>query len=355
MSSETIGLSSTLRKQEQLRALLRHRNISRLFEGLRPTGIQEGAYFRDEENPEKWALEVLTGGRVETFSGATRTGDYQSDPVGPVSPPEETRPEELASPATTTAPEDCWSQVGDSELPPSDRVQALQECLVADNSRAVDIIVDELCRDDVSDEWRNAIIFAAENVYFEHPAQQAKVRSRLRELALELREISQAGTDHVVWSAMRRFSSLMPPEEANDLVEFLDRKGVVDTRMVALQCVARVFHAGPPSDIATLEPLTQRVAEYAQKFLDPDVFAGGENSSIARNAVLALASLGSPKLQDCAARVNALGRRWLSIQVPRQLEELLDSWKVQDPGSEGGPAFEIVQKTLETIRTNEAG
>jgi hypothetical protein len=216
-------------------------------------------------------------------------------------------------------------------------------------------VADELCLEDLADDWRDALVYAAENTHFEAPVQQERVRLRLRELVLELRQDSRAGTEHVVWSAMRRFSSLLPPEDANDLVEFLDRGGVVDTRMVALQCVGRVFQTAPPSDTAALGPLVQRVAEYAEKFLDPDVFAGGENSSIARNAVLALASLGSPKLQGCVARVNALGRRWLSFQIRRQLQELLDQWKSHSPESEDSPAFAIVQSALKTVQANKAG
>jgi len=355
MTHELAASGSEQRKSKGISDQFHDMLISLVGEGRKFTQTREGAYFSDEENPGKYVVDVLTASGIERFSNATRTPDYQSCPVGAVPPAERLPLEEPTPPAVPATPEDCWSQACNGELPPSDRVRALQECLLEDNTRAVGIIVDELCLDDVPDEWRNAIVFAAENVHFKAPGQQSRVCSRLRELALELREVSQAGTEHVVWSAMRRFSSLMPTEEANDLIEFLDRKGVVDTRMVALQSIARMFQAAPPSDAAAFEPLVRRVAEYAEKFLDPDVFAGGENSSIARNAVFALAALGSPKLQECAARVNALGRRWLSFQIQRQLQELLDSWKNQDPGSEDSPAFEVVERAVKTVQTNEAG
>ena len=354
MSTSSTVSGSRRDELEGLRALLRGENISRLFEGQEQTGIEEGAYFPDEANPGTYLFRILTASGIETFRHAKREEDIQSatdeSHGGEKRCSEEQS--ELAIPATL---EDCWSQVCNSDISPGDRVQALQECLLADNSRAVDLIVDELDRDDVPADWCDALVYAAENVHFKDPNQQAKVRSRLRELALELRETSRAGVEHVVWSALRRFSSLLPGEEANDLLEFLDRKGVVDTRMVALQCVSRVFHAGPPSDPAAFEPLAGRVAEYGKKFLDPDVFAGGENSSIARNAVLALAALGSPRLEGCVNWVNTLSRRWLSRQVRRQLQELLDTWKDHDAGSEGSPTFEIVESALKAVRPCEAG
>ncbi len=355
MSTPSTTSGSTQNTLEELRDVLRDRKNSRVLEGRKLTEVKEGAYFPDEENPGTFAIDFLTAGGIETFRNAKREENKQPAPGGGSPGDEKVGPGEqpgLAIPATF---EECWSQVCNSDLPPSDRVQALQECLLADNSRAVDLIVDELDRDDVPADWRDALVYAAENVHFKDPNQQARVRARLRELALELRETSRAGVEHVVWSALRRFSSLLPREEANDLLEFLDRKGVVDTRMVALQCVSRVFHAGPPSDPAAFEPLAGRVAEYGKKFLDPDVFAGGENSSIARNAVLALAALGSPRLEGCVDRVNALDRRWLSRQVRRQLQELLDTWKGHDSGSEGSPAFEIVESALKAVGPCEAG
>jgi len=355
MRTQSAVPRSTQETQEELRALLRSPLIERLFEGRQVTAIEEGGYFPDQNNPGKWVIRALRAGGIETFYDATRADDAQSGPVDELHGDERTCAERPALSSIAAAPEDCWSEACDSDSPANHRVRALQECLLADNSRAVGLMVDELHRDDAPDEWRDAIVFAAENVHFKDPEQQARVRSRLRELALQLRELSRAGTEHVVWSAMRRFSSLTPPEEANDLLEFLDRKGVVDTRMVALQCIARLFHAAPPSDPAALEPLAGRVAEYAEKFLDRDVFAGGENSSIARNALLALAALGSPKLQDCVARVNVLGRRWLSRQVRRQLQELLDSWESHRVEPEGNPAFKVVEAARATVQTAEIG
>jgi len=230
------------------------------------------------------------------------------------------------------------------------RISALSEWIAANNKGVSEFVVEQLSSTNLADDWRDTLVYAAENVHFRDPDQQAAVCDRLRELALKLCESSKAGTEQVVWSAMRRFASLLPAERAADLLEFLNRKGAVDTRMVALQCVTRVFELAPPSDLATLEPLTGRVAEYADKFLDPDVFAGGENSAIARNAVLALAALGSPRVVDSVQRVNALGRRWLSRQVQRQLEELFDGWRRHDATSRDAPAFQVVSNALAALQ-----
>ncbi|MBN2476361.1 MAG: hypothetical protein JXB62_17240 [Pirellulales bacterium] len=282
-------------------------------------------------------------------SGRAMRGEVAYDDPQTISGAESAVVETDAVPAPAVEKE-CRAIARNRTAAYDDRMAALRAWMAMDDDDVSVFVVEELYRTDLTDNWRNALVYAAENVHFKDSAQQARIRARLRELALELRDVSQPGTEHVVWSAMRRYTSLMPPEEANDLAQFLDRKGVVDTRMVALQCIARVFQLGPPADAATLDPLARRVAEYAAKFLDPDVFGGGTNSSIARNAVLALAVLGSPELEACVGRVNALGRRWLSRQVRRQLQELLDGWRGHGVDSTTGAAFGVVERALESIR-----
>jgi hypothetical protein len=227
-----------------------------------------------------------------------------------------------------------------------ERVGALREWMGRDLQAASTLIAEELCRPGLAGGWRDALVFAAENAFFSTPEQQANVCARLRQLALELRESPAAGTEHVVWSAMRRFSSLLPAEQVDSLVEFLERRGAVDTRMVALQCIARVFEKEPPSDSLDRDALMRRVAEYADKFLDPDIFAGGENSAIARNAVAALAALGSAKLEGCIQRAEAIGKRWFTARLKGDLLRILEAWSISGGDGEGTSAFRRLRECL---------
>jgi hypothetical protein len=244
---------------------------------------------------------------------------------------------------------DCTKIANDEHASTEDRIAALGEWMANDLRTASVYILGELHRSDLSDDWRDALVFAAENAHFVTSDQQSRARSRLRELARDLRHGRKAGTDHAVWSAMRRFASLLPPEEANSLLEFLDRAGSVDTRMVGLQCVARVFEAAPPADVASVEPLAGRVTELAEKFLDPDVFSGGENSGIARCAVVALAALGSPRLTDAMKHVESLDKSWFSVRVKQDLQTLLDGWK-SGLAATSNSTIRFVEESLRKMR-----
>jgi hypothetical protein len=226
------------------------------------------------------------------------------------------------------------------------RVDALRELMGRDLRAASAFIAEALCRPGLANGWRDALVFAAENAFFSTPEQQTTVCARLRQIALELRKSPAAGTEQVVWSAMRRFTSLLPAEQADSLLEFLERRGPVDTRMVALQCIARVFEKEPPSDGLDRDALMRRVAEYADKFLDPDIFAGGENSVIARNAVVALAALGSAKLEDCIERAEAIGKRWFTARLKGDLLRILEAWSVSGGDGEGTCAFRTLRECL---------
>ena len=128
MSHEFAMSGSGRLEPEEISEQVHDMLLELLGEGRDITRTHGGAYFADEENPGKFIHEVVTSGGMERFSGAMRTTDYQSGPIGTTSSVESIRSERTAPPAVPATAEDCWAQAGNCELPSSDRVQALQEC-----------------------------------------------------------------------------------------------------------------------------------------------------------------------------------------------------------------------------------
>jgi hypothetical protein len=213
---------------------------------------------------------------------------------------------------------------------------------------AAEFLVGELARPELPDEWKYALVFAAEDLCFPDPALQKVVRDRLLLIAESAGVSGKAGSDRVVWSALRRAASLCEPAEANLLVPFLEQRGPVDTRAVVLLCVCRMFGSAPPSG-TDLSVLQNRIAEYAQKFLDPDVFSGGENASIALNAVCALAATGDARLRQNLARAMKVRRRWLNRQLRLRFSELLDAWKAANPTATSDPSYQLLESELASL------
>jgi hypothetical protein len=256
-----------------------------------------------------------------------------------------TLPPEALSPAVP----ELWSAIRDPDSRVSQRLEAVQGLLELDPVAAMEFVVDELFRDDLAEEWRDALVFLAEDIRLPKASRQ-RVGDRLLAIAASLRGSAKLGVEQVVWSALRRAASLLPPDQAERFLPFLDCPSLVDTRSVALRCLERMFEPTPPVEGHPVTALRERVAQFAFKFLDPDVFAGGENALIAQNALCALAALGDPRLGDVIGRVNQLGRPWMNRQVRTRLEQLLESWRSRDTSAPDHPAFQNLEDRLYSLR-----
>ncbi len=242
----------------------------------------------------------------------------------------------LERPSASVA--ELWLTARDSASSYSVRLDAVQTLLELDPDAAVEFIVEELCRDDLTEEWRDAMVFLTEDIHLPSHLRH-RAGDRLLTIAGSLRGSTKVGAEKVVWSALRRAATLLPRDQADRLLRFLDCPSIVDTRSVALRCIERMFEPAPPAEGEPPTALRVRAAELAYKFLDPDVFAGGENALIAQNAVCAQAALDDPRLGDAITRVNQLERTWMNRQVRTRLEGLLESWRTCDAVSPDHPAF----------------
>jgi hypothetical protein len=232
-----------------------------------------------------------------------------------------------------------------------DLVHVLREWQGEHPQQAPSYLARELTRDALDDDWRNALVASAEDCPFPEP-ERPKVGDRLLRLAAELREKTRAGEEEekVVSSALRRGMSLLPLREADRLRPFLESGPKVDTRLVALQCLARRFEAAPPGEgDEGGESLRARVADCARQSLAPERFEGGETAAIGLNAVHALAALGDRRLGESLACATRLERPWLTEEIRERLQHLLESWQKHGADAKRAGAFRLVQSQIEAL------
>jgi hypothetical protein len=261
--------------REQLQELI----SATLAESITAREIQGGYVDLDEECPDKYVLYVLTKGGFERYIGAKKVPG-KVPPSGRI---DEARvqPRQLAIAREKADRETnlkaLWSKTRDDGCSPEDRLLALRDLLRL--SEAVpQFVATELMRDDVAEDWRDVLVFFAEDLHFPNDLRRG-VGERLLFLASTLQHSARAWADRVAWAAMRRAATMLPPEPGRYLI-FLDRRGVVDTRSVAMRCIQRMFEKSPPEDVRPINGIADRIVEFAMKFLDPDVFTGGENGLI---------------------------------------------------------------------------
>jgi hypothetical protein len=275
----------------------------------------------DEEQPGKHKIIFRTRGGEETC--------YRGLPVVGQDQPKRTDLAKGQPPGGSDAAhrplstDDHWAVFIDTKASAGSRVAALAGLRGSPlESDAAAYLAEELSRVDIQPEWRDAAVFAAEDTHFP-PALRESVGEASLNIASALRNQPDA-PEKVVWSALRRGASLLPTTKVDRLLAFLAPGGTVDTRSVALQCVARMYEAEPPTTVPVA--VADRAHRFAERFLDPDVFTPGEPSLIARNAVSALAAVGDPRLGDALAAVRSLGRPWLVRRVRDELNRVYRGW-----------------------------
>jgi len=276
------------------------------------------------------------------YDDAQTIGETEADLVAGKAPA--AAGEELLS------PEDCARVARDRHESAEHRADALREWMQIDQKAASAFVVDELSRVDLPSDWRNTLVFVAEDACFPISEVQQQVCDALRRIARELRTSPQPGIDRVVWSALRRLASLIEPRWVDQLRDFLDPHGYVDTRLLALQSVVHVFERRPPETAGPFRELADRTFDIAKKLLDPDVFASGETSAIARHAVLVLCVLADNRASECVQLAEALGRRWLIRKLREQLQEIQDTWAGENGPVKDHPSYRLVQKVLNDLK-----
>lgn len=230
--------------------------------------------------------------------------------------------------AAELGPDDIWKVFTDVGALPVARMAAFEQLRCGSlASKAIEHLADEVANLDIADstkrEWRAAIVFAAEDSHFSEDLREA-IGDKLLRIAAEMRRQAD-GDDKVVWAALRRGASLLPSSKAYRFLEFLAPGSSIDTRAVALQCIARSYELEPP-DCAPQE-VADRVYRFAERFLDPDVFTAGDPSLIARNAIYALAALGDGRLNYILGCLRNLGKPWMIRRVRDELSRIKLGWE----------------------------
>lgn len=329
-------------------------SFARSIEQARKARISvRGSYQPDEDNPRSGR--VTLSHADASFTGTlnieeTESVDRQS--VGPLDSQLEKRPTLEVECASLPAPApDCWEILGNTAQPVDDRIASLNACIAESPLRVAAFIVSELKKPSISGMWRNHLVLAAESMQFLSQGMREELADRLLAIARELRNSRQTFDASTVWSALRTYASLIPRNEVVSLLEFLNGQGTVDTRLVALQCVARMFEPALPEPGQVSSVLADCVYIFAEKMTDPLVITPGEVAAIALNAICALAAIRDPRLPDTLARVVKLKKPWFARQVRQRLHLLAVGW--QPCGTGAQQAIDAIHQQTESLASTE--
>ena len=182
-------------------------------------------------------------------------------------------------------------------------------------------------------EEKATFILAVEKSQFTNPQVRQAVKSQLRTAAEMLWHTQDRRWEPIVWSAIRRYASMLLRPEVGTLGEFLDWTGAIDARQVTLQAIQNVFAVAPPPTGNEWRDLGDRVFQISKAALRPARLSPGKPAALAMNAVAAVAAVGDERLQECVQTVRAWDQPWFSRQVRHLLRELCALWPAENPAA----------------------
>lgn len=193
-----------------------------------------------------------------------------------------------------------------------------------------DIINTEIDTDDID---VRDVIFLAEDTQF--TVEQSKVVSPwLLSFALERRYSSDPEDEYPVYSAIRTGASMLYPDEIECLFPLLVDKYAIDTSLVAIKMIYRMFEAQPPSYVGQYEHVANEIYNsiIVPMLDEPMVELSSREGAKAQLCVTALIAMGSgliamsPDSICDVLRMVKNKERWFKQYLLHNVKELKTIW-----------------------------
>ena len=191
------------------------------------------------------------------------------------------------------------------------------------------------------------LIPLAEDMDFS-PEQSRKLAPRLLEYATTYRDSTDPQDKPVVWSAIRTGASMLRPDEAGRLRPLLEPGHPVETSLVTVKMLGRIFEAQPPSDLNQYPELAHEVRQIADSLLNRYAIAVSQGAAMAQLAVYALAAMGSDDAVELSKAVRGLGQSWFTAQLRHELRALWEYWTSQ-PAKGAPKPRELLERAIQEL------
>lgn len=301
-----------------------------------PRAFNSGAILPSQRKPGKYRIEANTVNGLVVLDGAQYVGaaDAQTEIERASGSYQKARMEKdvLASLVrdlqrmlkSRDLPEDEIAELEVIDVSDGDRFEADSTCVTAD------ALADEILSigtENPSHRLREVILLAEDTEFTLE--QSARLAPRLLELAERHSRSNDPQDKPVVLSAIRTGASMLHPSEAERLLPLLKPGRSIETSLVALKMLGRVFEAQPPDDIDQFESLANEARSIAESLLNPHVIVSSQSAAKAQLAVYALAAMGSRQLVTMTQTIRQLAVEWFTRRTAHKLRELDEFWQSQ--------------------------
>jgi hypothetical protein len=222
----------------------------------------------------------------------------------------------------------------------------------AEDPRVQAWVVEELGNANVSSGWRAHLIDACESLDFADKALRARLTTVL---GLQIERLLTEGVEGPpLWTAVRRYGTLLDPAQAEVLCQLLNPEREIATRQVALQSLEYLMlMLGAPAEAATPDLRNAVVALLFQLLTLPAASRMAEQDALLLNALCSCTALGDERAIEGARQFVAQADVLFCRLAINRVEAIVKSLRTrrQEGGAHAGRAVSCAAAVLEALRT----
>ena len=151
-----------------------------------------------------------------------------------------------------------------------------------------------------------------------------------------------------VWSAIRTGASMLTQDAADDLRPLLQPGHSIETSLVALKMLGRIFEAQPPTDVDQHLAIAGDVRQIAESLLNRYAITVSQSAAMAHLAIYALVAMASSETQQMVEIAQELDAAWFTRRTHRKLDELRDIWASRSATVSDKPRA-LLDRVIETL------
>jgi hypothetical protein len=144
---------------------------------------------------------------------------------------------------------------------------------------------------------------------------------------------------------------MLTPDAAAPLRSLLQPGHSIETSLVAVKMLGRIFEAQPPTDVDQHNDLANEVSQIAESLLNRHVIAVIQSAAKAHLAIYALAAMGSSATERMIEIAQGLNAVWFTKRTLHKLTELRDVWATRANNVPERP-LALLEQVIEKLNTN---
>jgi len=184
-------------------------------------------------------------------------------------------------------------------------------------------------------------------------AQSEQLAPWLLSFAQRYRDSSDPQDEAVVWSAIRTGASMLRPDDADRLVPLLEPGHSIETSLVTVKMLGRIFEAQPPEEVDEHQDLAVEVYPAAEIVRNRYAITSSRSAAIAQLAIYALAAMASSEVYRIVEYIRSLDVAWFTKQTLRELRELQSIWSSR-PVPVADQPRKLLDRIIQTLDVSDS-